>query len=312
MVQGLAGSKTSSQHFLSLSSLTVPSTQSRFLSTADQRPKSTLICVSGITGKSKPRWLVGTTDEGRKLPREFSSEIFNSSDWTCFNRNRTFLWNGRLLTGKPRRQGQANLNLQAAFGAIACPDRASVKTHGTFGDGKAQTYSAGFTSAGIVDAIERTKEFVQSFLGDTGAGVHDSNDGFGVGLIQAAFQSNFCAGAFLMYRAALRTTFSIALASERSAPVIVQSSLMTLSRGNCGPELQNRHLPRCLRSSPREGSGAFAGSLPLSSARRQESADDSLDVLLRGRCGGARCEASAPERWWAKAAATLEQCHEGT
>ena len=87
---------------------------------------------------------------------------------TGFNRNRTFLWNGRLLTGKPRRQGQANLNLQAAFGAIACPDRASVKTHGTFGDGEAQTYPAGFTSAGIVDAIERTKELVQSFRGRRG------------------------------------------------------------------------------------------------------------------------------------------------
>ena len=36
------------------------------------RSKSTLICVSGMNGKSKPRWLVGTTTEEESCPPQFS------------------------------------------------------------------------------------------------------------------------------------------------------------------------------------------------------------------------------------------------
>src|SRR5580704_2440339 len=76
------------------------------------------------------------------------------------------------------RQGEANFNHQSALRPIRYSDRTPVETHRTIRDCQAQADTAGLAPAGIVDAVERAKQFVQGILGHAGAGVGYPHDGF--------------------------------------------------------------------------------------------------------------------------------------
>ncbi len=63
--------------------------------------------------------------------------------------------------------------IQPALGPIGGADRCPMQTDGAFGDGQAQPHSAGLAAAGIINAVEGTKQFVQRFLRHPGPGVGD-------------------------------------------------------------------------------------------------------------------------------------------
>jgi len=76
-------------------------------------------------------------------------------------------------------QGKAYFDLQTALRAIAGFDRPTVQAHCALGNRQPQAHSTRLPAAGIVNAIKRTKEFVQRVLGNARTGVHDADDGVG-------------------------------------------------------------------------------------------------------------------------------------
>jgi hypothetical protein len=73
---------------------------------------------------------------------------------------------------------QPNFNHQAALRPIRYSDRAAMETNRPIRYGQAQADAAGLPTASVVDAIKRTKQFVQGILGHTRARVGYAHNGF--------------------------------------------------------------------------------------------------------------------------------------
>src|ERR1700687_1072541 len=192
--QSLPGTGTSSPFFSVSLSSRKPSGGPHNTHAGRSRSKSTLICVSGINRKSKPRWLVGPTTGEESCPPIFRPGFSMGAAGTGFDS----LWlcdRGGGLTGRTWRRREPNLDLQAALWPIAGLDCPTVKPNCALGDGQPKADPSGLTAAGVVDAIERAEKLVKLALRYTWAGIHDPDHGFRSSAALAALQRDLHTGA---------------------------------------------------------------------------------------------------------------------
>src|SRR5260221_5808742 len=125
--------------------------------------------------------------EEESCPHVFSAKFSSWAAGSGFNRMRAFFCSCRIRLRRTGGQRKPNLDLQTAPWTVTGPDGTTMKAYSALGDGETKAYTAGLTSAGIVNAVERPKKLVDGFVGYAGARVHDSNDYFRLVMVGTTF-----------------------------------------------------------------------------------------------------------------------------
>jgi hypothetical protein len=75
-------------------------------------------------------------------------------------------------------EGETNLDLETPLWPVGSLHRSAMQAHRSLGDRQTEPDPAGLAATCIVNAIERTEQFVERLLWHTGARINNPDDGF--------------------------------------------------------------------------------------------------------------------------------------